>query len=314
MRTSWILGGGLAVAVAALAFGTHHARAMLTFTEGGTRTANPETLTAAEVAWVLVRGVTIPRPEHARTPGALGHDFSDHRIPVDGDITLGAWVVPPLEEPGPERVAVLFHGYAAAADQLLPVADRFLAAGYRVVLVDFRGVGRSSESATGLTTTESQDVAAALRWSAEHTGDPAPVVYGFSLGAASVIRALAHEDLPVEHAVVEAGFGRLTTTVGARFEALGLPPLIFDDLLVLCGSLALGTNGFAIAPEVEAARVRAPLTVLHGALDARVSLAEAQAIARAADAALVVTDDLGHRPLADADPAAFDQVLASLRR
>lgn len=294
--------------LAANAFGVMHARAMTQFTEDGTRTAAPEALGNTGRARILISGVRIPRPHATATPADLGWDYDTHWVNTSDGHTLELWTVPG----GPE-VAVLFHGYAAEKSQMLPVAASFRDAGWTTVLVDFRGSGGSTGETTTLGAEEADDVAAALRWTSLRLGDGEPTAYGFSMGAAAVLRSVARHDVPVDTVIAEASYGRLTTSVGHRFEAMGLPSTGLRELLVLWGSVATGSNGFDLVPEADAAQIAAPVWVLQGRDDPRVSEGEARRIAHAADGALFLTSGQGHQPLATSRRDRFDLVLTQIR-
>jgi dipeptidyl aminopeptidase/acylaminoacyl peptidase len=262
----------------------------------GTRTAPPERLSLVDKLRAVVIGVTVPRPRNARTPADVGLPFDTVRVPVGSASSMEGWLIRAADVGAARGVVLLFHGYAASKDSLLEAAVAFHDLGWTCLLLDFRGSGGSDGDRTTIGFTEAEDVAAAVSWTAEALGAPRPVLYGTSMGAAAVLRAMAAEHVPARALVLESPFDRLLTTVEHRFEALGLPPVPGAMLLLFWGSVDGGFNSFAHNPVTYASHVAAPTLVLHGAHDPRVREAEARAVADhiAGPHELVVFPDAGH--------------------
>jgi alpha-beta hydrolase superfamily lysophospholipase len=146
------------------------------------------------------------------------------------------------------------------------------------VLVVFRGAGGSRRRDTTLGVREGTDVALTVRWAtAQWPGSPL-ILYGFSMGSAAVLEAVAHAGVQPAALILESPFDRLLNGARVRFQAMGLPGTPGAELLLFWGSVQAGTNAFALAPADDAAAVHAPTLVLHGSLDPRVPLAQAQAV------------------------------------
>src|SRR5690606_20716074 len=106
--------------------------------------------------------------------------------------------------------------YAESMEQLLDVAVALHELGHDALLVDFSGSGGSSGDGTTLGVREAEDVTTALRFARSRARDRAVVAFGFSMGAAAVVRAIAREDAEADGAILEACFDRLVTTTGNR--------------------------------------------------------------------------------------------------
>jgi alpha-beta hydrolase superfamily lysophospholipase len=175
-------------------------------------------------------------------------------------------------------VVLLFPGYATPKDSLLGVATAFHNWGYITVLVDFRGAGGSSRGDTTLGVREGTDVALAARWAVGRWPGPPLIIYGFSMGSAAVLEAVAHAGVQPAALILESPFDRLLDAARTRFHAMGLPGSPGAEVLLFWGSVQVGSNAFALAPADDAAAVRCPALVLHGEADPRVPLAQAQAV------------------------------------
>jgi len=126
--------------------------------------------------------------------------------------------------------------------------------------------------------TEAEDVAAAVRHAQEHLSYSKLILYGQSMGAAAVLRAVHNCGARPDAIIVEAVFDKMLNTVGHRFGAMGLPAFPGAQLLVFWGGIQAGFNGFAHNPVDYAAGVRCPILFLHGDDDPRARLEEARRV------------------------------------
>jgi alpha-beta hydrolase superfamily lysophospholipase len=298
----WLAAGlcvlGLFLTLNLLAY--RHVWAMTHFIPSGGWKRRPESLTRLEKVRALLLGIRLCRPRLADLPEALGLDHETHTLAgVCGE--LEAWYVP---HPSPIGTAVLFHGYNACKAKLLPEARAFYELGYSCFLVDFPGCGGSAGDATTIGFREAEDVARAVEYVRRKWGDSPVVLFGQSMGAAAVLRALACQGVEAEAAVLECPFDRLLSTVKARFRTLGVPSFPAAHLLVFWGCVQLGYNGFGHNPFTYARRVRCPVLVLHGRDDRRVRCSEVRAVydALPGEKQLHVFEGLGHESYAGPRP------------
>lgn len=286
-----------------------HARAMLFFQSGGGRTAAPEQLSPLAKLRVLLFGVDVPRPASGRSPGSL--DPSCRALSIDSAqrITLAAWY---CGERDRIPLVILFHGYAAEKSSLLPEARALLELGASVLLVDFRGSGGSSESYTTLGAREAEDVKAATEHAGQTLGHRSLILYGQSMGAAAILRAVSTQGVTADGVILEGVFDTLPNAVRNRFRALGVPAFPSAELLVLWGGWRAGFDGFALRPVTDAASLRAPALFLHGADDRRATLGQAERVYAAVPGgkSLHVFDAAGHGALVAQHPSAWRAAIA----
>jgi pimeloyl-ACP methyl ester carboxylesterase len=209
--------------------------------------------------------------------GVLGLSYEARTISAKNG-SLEAWVI---RNDDATAWAILFYGYSTSKDSLLEVAARLHRFGMSVVLFDFHGSGGSFGFSTTIGFAEAQDVVNAVNWVRETYGEPAPVLYGFSMGAAAILRAVAFQHLHARALVLHASFDRMLTTVKHRFEMLHVPTFPAAALLVFWGGKLNRFDAFSHNPKDYAAQITIPSLVLHGALDTRVTTEEAQNIFRA---------------------------------
>ena len=266
----------LAVAFAGLnALAYRHAYAMLHYNTAGVRTHNPEALSVWQKVKVLVRGVNIPRPHGRGNPSTVGVPFREVTIPSSDSVQLGAWFCPKKDA---TTLVIQFHGYASDKSGSLAEARQFYELGCSVLLVDFRGSGQSSESYTTVGYDEAEDVVAAVNYAREQWPGTRIVLFGQSMGAAAVLRAVGRLGVRPDVIILEAVFDTMLNTIRHRFEAMHVPSFPCAQLLIFWGGRQMGFDGFAHNPVDYAAGVTCPALVMHGTGDARAHLADARQV------------------------------------
>lgn len=271
----WVLGilliGGF-IAINALAW--LHARAMSRFVRNGERTVAPERLGPLPKLRILLTGVTLTRPENHRTPSNVGMAFHTVHFAGAKGRQLEAWFIPggPTTTNG---IVLLFHGYGASKESLLPAACEFHASGWSTLLVDFHGSGGSAGDTTSVGWHEAEDVAAAFAEAAKLAPGKARVLYGCSMGAVASLRAIDKLGVNPDAVVMECPFDRMLNTVRNRFHAMRLPSWPLAELLVFWGGQEGGFDAFEHNPLDYARSVNCPVLQMHGEMDPRVSVEEA---------------------------------------
>ncbi len=255
-----------------------HARTMTHFASAN-RKPEPwhqrsESLSLFAKVRLALNGLAIKRPGEAIGPDQFDLPYETHTFP-GGAGQLAAWHIPHEQAGG---LVVIFHGYAASKAQLLPEARAFHELGYACFLVDFRGSGDSDGDRTSIGYHEADDVERTVAYVRDHWTDERLILFGQSMGAASVLHALSRQAMKPDAIVLECPFDRLLSTVEARFAVTGLPSFPGARLLVFWGGLQHGFNGFAHNPVEYARRVTCPALLLHGTHDARVSCGQLESI------------------------------------
>jgi dipeptidyl aminopeptidase/acylaminoacyl peptidase len=274
----WLAAGALVVAAGfaglnALAYS--HASAMLRFSDGDPRTTTPEQLSFLSRVKVLLAGVKVPRPSSHRRPSDLAPDCRVLSVPGPSGITLASWY---CNRGRGTPVVILFHGYAAQKTSLLDESAAFLDLGASVMLVDFRGSGGSSESYTTVGVHEAEDVAFAAHYARRRLSHSNVFLFGRSMGAAAILWAVHAHAVQPDAVILEAVFDTMLNTVRNRFRAMQVPAFPSAELLVFWGGRQWGFDGFRHNPADYASSVRCPTLLMHGAHDARVTIAEARRV------------------------------------
>jgi len=206
--------------------------------------------------------VYFPDREMYGDPADIGLAFTDLTIPTEDGERLHAWWIPTRAAPARGHV-LFFHGNAGNVSHRLEHAGALTAAGLDVLLVDYRGYGRSTgrPSEEGLHRDARAARAALL---AGGQVDPARLVYmGESLGGAVALR-LAVEAPPLA-CVLQSTFTSLRDVARHHYPA----PLS-------------GLAGDAYPNRERIALLRSPVLILHGDVDEIVPVTHGEALFEAA--------------------------------
>lgn len=266
-----LLGGTLLSAVLLLnAIAFFHAYRFTHFDPAsGPKVTHAGQLPLTEKLSMLFTGAPNPRPQPQHTPG---HPFETVRLHSNKEIEC--WYLPADSAKG---TVALFHGYGGEKSTLLDKAAVFRSLGYHTLLVDFMGAGGSEGNQTTIGYKEADQVATSVCY-LQQRGEQNIVLFGTSLGAAAVMKALHDEALPVRSVILECPFATLQQAVENRFKILGVPPFPMAHLLLFWGGVQNGFNAFAHDPVDYARAIKCPTLLLYGEKDVKVTAEETAAI------------------------------------
>ena len=187
-----------------------------------------------------------PEPGVAFGPERLGIQAEDVFMDTEDGVRIhGFW----LEAPGASRAILFLHGNAGNASHRLPNAEMLRHMGAHVLVLDYRGYGRSegTPSEAGLYA----DARAGLAELTEARGIPEQrvVVFGRSLGGAVAVDLA--QDRSLAGVILESTFSSLAD-VGAHHFNRALAPIA----------------GSAYDSAAKIRRTRAPILFFHGDRDA----------------------------------------------
>lgn len=200
------------------------------------------------------------------------------------DATLSAWIIEPAK--APRGTVLLLHGIREDKRMMIGPGRAFADAGYRAVLVDLRGHGRSGGEYLTYGVVESHDMSQLLDAVARR-GPLGPVgVYGYSYGAAVAIQ-LAARDPRIRAVVAISAFSTLRGVVRDYEKRLlpGVSDVLPDSYVqgAVDEAGAMASFDPDMASPLQAVRhLSAPLLLVHGTADRRVPFHNALALVRAA--------------------------------
>ena len=233
------------------------------------KTKDRKDMPLGEKLKALFMGINNPRPSNLILPS---HPFQT--ITLQSNTSIECWLI---KAEVPKGTFILFHGYGASKSQMLDKADEFLKLGYNTLLVDFMGSGGSGGNQTTIGYKEAEEVKTCFEY-IQHRGEKNIYLFGTSMGAAAVLKAVHEYPIAPRGIIVECPFGSMYQTVSARFHSLGVPAFPMSGLLVFWGGVVNGFPAFDHKPAEYAKDIQCPTLLLYGAKDEKVSKEEIYSI------------------------------------
>ncbi|WP_200251117.1 alpha/beta hydrolase [Lamprobacter modestohalophilus] len=196
--------------------------------------------------WLQPKMIFFPDERLQATPIDWGLEYEEVELTTEDGISLHGWrIKPPRARDTAPRTLLFFHGNAGNLSHRGDSIRIFTDLGLEVLIIDYRGYGRSqgSPSEQGLY----RDATAAWQWLTQVRGTPPEdiVLFGRSLGGA-VAAWLAARTTPAA-VIIESSFDRMQSLAEVHYPLLSrLIPL-----------------RVAFPAVEEIANVQSPLLVLH---------------------------------------------------
>jgi alpha-beta hydrolase superfamily lysophospholipase len=246
-----------------------HAYKFTHFSENDVVKSTAKNLSFFEKLKTLTFGISNPRPINRSVPKT-----AYETINIQSNKRIECWLINADNSRG---TIIMFHGYGGEKASMLDKADRFLQAGYSTLLVDFMGAGGSEGNQTTIGYKEAQQVKSCFDYMTAR-GEKRIYLFGTSLGAVAILKAIHDYQIMPDGIVIECPFGSLYQTVCARFKSLNVPSFPMAALLVFWGGIQNGFWGFSFKPDTYANSVTCPALIFYGEKDEKVSMDEIEAI------------------------------------
>lgn len=284
-----------------------HAWSFTHFSDTAGARVNPDHMSATQKAKMLFFGAALPRPVNTALP-----ELPFERVTIESNVPLSAWYI---KAERPKGTILLFHGYQGNKSNLITLGEAFVNMGYNVLLTDFMGSGGSGGNSTTIGYTEAEEVKDCYNYISQ-AGEKNIYLYGSSMGAAAVMKAVA--DYGVSPKAIMAGcpFGSMYGTVGKRFEIMGIPKFPLAGMLTFWGGVENGFWAFGHNPEAYAKNISCPTLLMWGELDSRVDYEEIDAIYQnlAGPKTLKTFMRCGHGQYNDEEPEEWHAAVAGFLR
>ncbi|MBE9609481.1 alpha/beta hydrolase [Chitinilyticum piscinae] len=176
---------------------------------------------------------------------------------------------------------LLLHGVRSDRRQMLARAERLVALGFGVLLIDLPAHGESTGQHITFGHNESLAVTAAIDWLHAQAPEDKIGVIGVSLGGASLI--LAKPSPFLRAAVVESMYPDIGNAITNRLTMrIGKTGEVISPLLQLQLKWQLGVDPQELQPISHIRQLNAPLLLVSGSEDQHTTLAETQRLFAAA--------------------------------
>ena len=216
-------------------------------------------------------------------------------------LKLSAWYIPVDSALG---TVVLFHGHGSNKSAVTREAEEFRKMRYHTFLLDFRAHGSSEGNSCTIGYDESEDVKLAYEF-IKNKGEKNIVLWGISMGAATITKAINDYELQPQKIILEMPFGSILEAGEGRIRMMHLPAEPLATLVTFWGGLEHGFWAFSMKPTEFAKKIKCPVLIQWGANDPRVSRGEIDDIYNNISSAkkLVVYDSCVHESLCKKETA-----------
>ena len=193
---------------------------------------------------------------------------------------------------------VMFHGHGSTKTAIMKESAAFRKMGYNTFLLDFRAHGNSEGNTTTIGYAETEDVELAYNY-IHNKGEKNIVLWGISMGAAAITKAVNDYPLQPNKIILEMPYGSILKAAEGRIKMMNLPGEPLATLITFWGGAEHGFWGFGMKPTEFAKKINCPVLLQWGKDDPRVTRDEIDMIYAniTTPKKLVVYDTAGHESL-----------------
>ena len=286
---------------------------MMHFNTDGTRTPKFEEMSALEKLTLFAFGFKRPRPQNHQNPASLDIPFEDITIKGEGNRSIHMWKIPGIQS---QPIFVLFHGFGGNLEKMLPALKILHEEGYSCYMVEIPGSGGSSGNQTTIGILEAGDVKTAFEYIRKENRSRKVVLFGSSMGAAAITRAVALSSIQPDGLILESPFDSFLETLKNRFHRLKVPTFPLSHLITGWIGILTGTNAFDHEPAEFIKRAKMPILLLHGEKDHNVTSQQIKRIYENITSPKIfqVFPDVGHKFFAQTHPKIWKSSLTTFLR
>jgi esterase/lipase len=196
-------------------------------------------------------------------------------IKTDDSLKLESWYA--KVDSNAKGTILMFHGHGSSKSGMIKEATAFHEMGWNVLMTDFRAHGNSEGEICTVGFNEAKDIKATYEY-IKSGGEKNIVLWGISLGAATILTAMDHYNIKPNKVILEMPFGTLVEGVKGRLRMMHIPEQPLSTLLTFWGGVEQGNWGFDLRPEDFASKVNCPVLLQWGINDPRVTEKETNTI------------------------------------
>jgi alpha-beta hydrolase superfamily lysophospholipase len=236
-------------------------------------------------------GIKLPKSKLKSHPV---FSYNTVRLKTADGLMLEGWYVKAKPAQG---TVILYHGHGSSKSGILAEANYFHQLGYHTFSVDFPAHGGSEGNTCNIGYTETEVAKLAYDYVLAK-GEKNIVLWGISMGAATILKAVPEYELKPNKIILECPFGTLLDAVKGRIRMMHLPPTPLAEMLTFWGGVEQGYWAFDYRPAEEGRHINYPVLLHWGAHDARVTRRETDLIFQnipSVHKQLVVFEKSGHQ-------------------
>lgn len=243
--------------------------------------------------WRMMTGKKLARSPIQYYP-AIPYDTI--QLTTNKGLKLEAWY---MKADSAKGTVILFHGLSSNKGNVLSEAYAFNSLGYNTMLVDLRAHGSSEGIVTTIGFKESEEVKLAY----DHLtakGEKNIVLWGMSLGAVIISKAIWQYDLQPKKIILEMPFDKLEDHIAARARVSGFPGEPFGFFVTFWTGLEQGYWGYGHRTSKYVKKINCPVLMQWGSSDEYVLKKEIDKIfasVKSSNKKLEIYEGAGHGPL-----------------
>jgi len=246
----------------------------------------------------ILFGIKAVKKENTVVPDST---FKIVTLTTKSGLKLQGWYIAVDSAKG---TVALFHGHGGTKSGVFKESEEFRKMHYNTFLLDFRAHGGSEGNTCTVGYNEAEDVKLAYDLIKEK-GEKNIILWGISMGAATITKAMHDYPLQPNKLILEMPFGSILGAAEGRIKMMGLPGEPLAALVTFWGGVEHGFWAFKMKPTEFVKKINCPVLVQWGRNDPRVSKQEIDEIFENIPSSkkLVVYDSSGHESLCKKETA-----------
>ncbi len=189
------------------------------------------------------------------------------RVRSDDGLMLSGEAI--ITDPSSHLWVIAVHGYRGTHSYMAVSASRFAEQGYNALLPDLRGCGESEGEYIGMGWPDRLDMLQWIDWIIRRDSEARIVLYGISMGGATVMMT-AGEELPdqVKAVVEDCGYTSVRDIFSDEMAVLfHLPDFPLLNIASQIASVRAGYSFLEASALEQVAKARVPILFIHGSED-----------------------------------------------
>lgn len=229
------------------------------------------------------------------------------------DEGLSLWALFYENQKDTHKYVLAVHGYTVDNRDIAPAIKPFYEKGYHILTPDQRGRGHSEGDYLGMGHLEKDDVVMWVNTIVEKDPKAEIILYGESMGAATVMMA-SGEKLPknVKAVIEDCGYTSAYEMFQDQLkERFGLPEFPFLPAAQLVGQMRAGYNFGDASAINQIKKTKLPILFIHGGADDYVPTRMGKELYESykGPKELLIIDGAGHGQSADVNPDKYYQTV-----
>ncbi|MBK9487254.1 MAG: alpha/beta hydrolase [Chitinophagaceae bacterium] len=248
--------------------------------------------------------------EKKRNDVTTDSTFKTVYLQTKDSLKLEAWYIAADSSKG---TVLLFHGHGGNKSGVIKEAESFNKMGYNTLLLDFRAHGNSEGNTCTIGFNETEDIKLAYDH-IKNKGEKNIVLWGISMGASTIAKAVKDYQLEPQKVILEMPFGTIKDAVRGRLKIMGLPAEPIGTLLTFWGGTEHGFWAFGMKPQEFASAIKCPVLLQWGKNDPRVSQSEEEILFKNisnTNKKFVIYETAGHESLCKKETAKWEAEVAA---